>query len=70
MRWDTTFLVTFIVRPLSIVKKNNLIIPEVKKCKISTRIDHAVNIQHFVDTKEEELRISSLMLIKLKALII
>ncbi|KAL5239001.1 hypothetical protein ACI65C_006411 [Semiaphis heraclei] len=39
-------------------EENNVAIPEVRKRKISTKIDYSANNQYFVDTKEEELRVS------------
>ncbi|CAI6357084.1 unnamed protein product [Macrosiphum euphorbiae] len=58
LRSDTTFFNDIYRDTVKHCEENNVAIPEVRKRKISTKIDYSANNQYFADTKEEELRVS------------
>ncbi|CAI6372990.1 unnamed protein product [Macrosiphum euphorbiae] len=57
LRSDTTFFNDIYRDTVKHCGENNVAIPEVRKRKISTKIDYSANNQYFADTKEEELRV-------------
>jgi hypothetical protein len=46
---------------VSVCESNEIAIPPVKKRKVSSRIDESAGSQYFVQTKEEEMKISCLL---------
>lgn len=54
---DTTFFNDIYRDIATHCEENYVVIPKVRKRKISTKIDYAANYQYFTNTKEEELKV-------------